>query len=190
MNRNEYTFMGTGAHMMSDQAASDPEIALQQIGDASLTRQEVEEILAAFGSRNGLPPLVFDEDGTIELSIADEVEMVLLHVPSFPGVMAGAALPEGLGERGDLTRELLRANLSWAETAGATFVRFPGGGPYALCRLISLAGRDDRAFERELLAFAGQARDWIDEIELGLDLPRTDADAGPAPRAGTPLSYA
>ena len=143
---------------------------LAQLIGTQLEGREVEAILASFTARNGLPPLSFDGDGMAELSIGNEVELALFHLPSFPGLMVAACLPDALAAHPDLGRALLQANLSWSETGGATFAKFPNDGPFALCRGISLADRDDQAFERQLLSFSEQAAGWIDELEMALDL--------------------
>ena len=161
------------------------EARLRQINDTALEREDIEAVLAAYAERNGVPAMTFDGDGVIELSIKDELPLALLHMPPFPGVMASATLPEGLAARDDLVRDLLRANRSWAATAGVTFAKLPGGDDYVLCRMISLADRDDEAFERAFLGFAAFALDQVREIDLWLDLPPAGAGAAAARAAGT-----
>ena len=163
------------------------EALVTKTGETRLDRAEIEAVLAAFARRNGLPAMVFDEEGTIALSIADELEVTLALVAHFPGVLALVALPEELAVRGDVTRRLLQANLSWPLTAGGTFAKLPGDEAPQFCRLIGLAERDDQVFERELMAFAERAREWLEEIELVLDLPpdeqtRPREPAAPMPR--------
>ena len=167
-----------------------PDQAISRIAETRLDRTDIEAILAKFTARNQLPALRFGDDGMTELSIAGEVDLALFLVPDFPGLMVAACLPEELAEHSDICRELLQANLGWAQAHGATFSKFPNDGPFALCRCIALATGDDRAFEQELLAFAEQAAEWIDEIELGLDLPADGGATPPAPPSASPIVYA
>lgn len=152
--------------------------------ETKLERADVEAVLAAFTRRNGLPDMAFDEDGTVEMTIGDELDVTLALVPHFAGLLAVAALPEELAERDDITRRLLQANLSWPLTSGGTFARLPEGGAPAFCKLIGLAERDDRVFERELMAFAERAQAWLEEIGLTIDLPADAEDDEPARPAG------
>lgn len=157
--------------MNTNLESAELEVRLRQINETTLEREDIEDVLAAYAKRNGLPPMMFDDNGLIDLTIKDELPLALMHIPPFPGVMASVGLPEGLAARDDILRDLLRANRSWAATGGATFAKLPDGGDYVLCRLISLADRDDEAFERAFLAFAEFALEHVRSIELAFDLP-------------------
>ncbi|MCP5315830.1 MAG: type III secretion system chaperone [Chromatiaceae bacterium] len=158
--------------------------------DAVPDRDEVEAVLAAFAARNDLAPLLFDAEGEIAFGVGDDMDLHLVHVPSFPGVMAVVTLPKEIAARDDLSRDLLKANLSWATTGGGTFGRLPESGDYVFCQLIPLTTGDDVAFEADLLAFAERAQDWLERIELALDLDPAEPPDAIRSRPETPIPYA
>jgi hypothetical protein len=144
-----------------------------------------------------VPAPGFDADGTLSLSVADEVPLTLVQIDGLPGIIAAADLPAGLAGDAELLADLLAANLDWRRVGGATFGKLPGDGPVVLCRLLPVAtddGADEaagRRLERDLLDFAAVAADWIDDLEQALDLE--DAGAAPppaAPAAAPPRGFA
>ncbi|MEO1018414.1 MAG: type III secretion system chaperone [Pseudomonadota bacterium] len=148
-------------------------------------RDDVQAVLTAFSGRHGLPAMQLDESGVLALEIGEYVAMNLVHLPHLPGLVASVDLPEEIGTRGDLLRELLEANLSFARTGGGTFAKLatdpdasaPG---VQFCKLIPVVAGDDAAFERDLMGFANLAQDWLVDLELALDLaPAASVESAP-----------
>ncbi|MCP5306217.1 MAG: type III secretion system chaperone [Chromatiaceae bacterium] len=173
-----------------DHRGVDPEDLIRDTAQRAPSRENLETLLAAVAARNGAAAPRIDDDGTVVVSLADEVELTLLHRAGVSGFIAAAPMPDRLAGDPDLLLDLLCANLDWHRTAGATFAKLPDGGPCVLCGLIPASGgasdRDVQAFEKSLLDFATRAADWIDELELALDLAGDDRAAEPRPASGPP----
>ena len=170
----------------------DLEIDVAAVGNSKLRREDVEAILAAFAKRRGLAQPRFDANGEIPFTVGGELEVVLTHVAQFPGVLAAVALPRALAARPDVMRALLQANLSWQANGGGTFGRAADAGGFLYCQLMPLHERDERSFERQLLAFAARAEAWLlwIEDELAWDPDPADgadgADQASSPRRAPP----
>ena len=124
---------------------------LSRMAEVKLDDSKVLKILAEFASNPGLGQLDFDENGLIHLQLGEELSIMLSRVEAFPGLVAISPLPEEVAESGNAMRDLLAANLSWNETAGGTFAKFPDSNVVAYCRMISLAEQDAEQFERDLV---------------------------------------
>jgi hypothetical protein len=171
--------------MSRDSASRDEaDVRLAQMSNVKLDDSELKKVLSEFASNRELGSLDFDEYGLVHLQVGDDMPVMLSRVEAFPGLVAIARLPEEVAESSNAMRDLLSANLSWDETAGGTFVKFPDSDVVAYCRMISLAEQDARQFERDLTAFAEAARLVIDGIGWSIDLQ----DEGPTKSDDVPSS--
>jgi hypothetical protein len=162
------------------------ESALQQMRDVQLTREDVDKVLAELAERIGVASLALDENNVVSFTVDDEIEITLVHIPHLPGIVAASPVPDRPGERGDLLKRLLQANMSWELTHGGTFGMIPPGKELMLCRLIPLADKSVERLETELAGFAELAGSWQAQVEDFLDfLPEGDDEAAePAPPPG------
>lgn len=142
------------------------ESELARIRESELDREQIDEIVRGFGELIGVDDLMLDESGVADLVIDDDVELSLIHLPAFPGIVAAVAMPEGAENDGPLLKRLLQTNMSWALTQGGTFAFVPPR--VALCRLVPLTPNDSERLDRELAMFIELAKAWRDEIAAHL----------------------
>lgn len=143
--------------------------ALQEIYGRTFERADAEAVLADLARHIGCERLELDEQGVAEITVDGDVDVMLLHLPHLPGLVAAAVVAEDAADGGALARRLLQANMSWAVTHGGTFAMLPGRPEVMLCRLVALAGRDVAGLDRELATFVDLVRVWRDEIEEDLE---------------------
>lgn len=166
--------------MDEDSRADAVESSLQELAGSVLTRSDMAQLVEAFGARVGADGLRLDEDGVAALTVDDELEICLIHLPHWPGLVAAAPLPEAARTSDAVLRALLQANMSWERTGGGSFALVPQTNQPMFCRLIPLATPDAAALDRQLAEFVELAQAWHDEIELFLD----DQDDDEEPAAG------
>jgi hypothetical protein len=164
---------------------------LERLDETRATREVIERTIAAFTKRHELPDITFGEAGFVTLTAGDGLEIVLSLVDGLPGVLAIAEMPSEPGSRGRLARLLLQANMNWQETGGGIFAILPPDKEIHLCRQIIIGAGDDVGFERDLMRFIEDARQWreavwaaSDMLENGLD-PMAEAKDAAQPRART-----
>jgi hypothetical protein len=150
------------------------ESELARLRETQLDRAQIDEIVRGLGELIGVEGLELDESGVAELVIDDDVELSLIHLPAFPGVVAAIPMPEGAENDGPLLRKLLQTNMTWALTQGGSFVFVPPR--VALCRLIPLAPSDSERLDRELATFVELAKAWRNEITAYLTGEGVDED--------------
>lgn len=143
------------------------ESELARLRETQLDRAQIDEIIRELGEIIGVEELELDESGVAELFIDDDVELSLIHLPAFPGIVAAIPMPEGAENDGPLLRRLLQSNMTWALTQGGSFVLAPPR--VALCRLIPLANQDSERLDRELAMFVELAMSWRDEVAAYLN---------------------
>lgn len=134
----------------------------------TLTREDVDAILLDYGNYIGVDELVLDENNTTALTIEDEVEIALVHLPHFSGIVAVAEIDPEVREHPPLLKRMLQANMSWELTHGGCFAVIPPAKQLVLCRLIGLLDRDLQRIDRELAAFVQLVEAWQQELEMGL----------------------
>ncbi|MEO1017731.1 MAG: type III secretion system chaperone [Pseudomonadota bacterium] len=155
----------------------DIEAELRRIEASAVTRDDVEFVVKAFASRYGIDGLQLDEQGRTAIQTQDGYVVTLTYLPDRQGIIAALAMPEELGTRPDLLRELLEANLSFRQNTGGTFGKMPEGKQVIYCKVIPVTGQDAAAFEQDLRRFFEVATGWLQDIELALDLdPEDDSD--------------
>ena len=138
------------------------ESELAQMREMKLSREQVDEILKDLGKIVGLEDLVLDENGVAELTVDDSTDLSLIHLETFPGIVAAVAMPEGAEAESKVLRRLLQVNMSWSLTQGGSFVFVPP--QLALCRMIPLTPGDSARLDRELATFVALGNAWRDEI--------------------------
>lgn len=139
------------------------ESELARLRDSELSRDDVNELLSELGKAIDFEDLALNEQGVAELTVDDSVELSLIHLKSFPGIVAAIAMPEGAEEHETVLRRLLQVNMSWTLTQGGCFVFVPP--QLALCRLIPLTTGDSTRLDRELATFVALGKAWQAEIE-------------------------
>lgn len=170
-NREERTMEAT-----LDSNAIEAELA--QVRETQLDRTQVNEIVRNFGELIGVEELELDETGVAELVVDNDVEVSLIHLATFAGVVAAIPMPEGAEKDGMLLRKFLQTNMSWALTQGGSFVFIPPR--VVLCRLILLVNGNDKQLDQELAMFVELAKGWRDEITAYLE-SATDVPEGAKP---------
>lgn len=148
------------------------EAELARLRETQLNREQVDEIVAGLGKIIGVDDLALDESGVAELVVDEDIELSLIHLPHFPGIVAAIPMPEGAENDGQLLRKLLQANMSWAMTQGGSFAFVPPR--VALGRLIPLTQTDSERLDRELAAFVELATAWRNEITEYLNAGEDD----------------
>lgn len=139
------------------------ESELAKLRETELSREEVNKILHGLGEIIGIEDLALDEHGVVELTIDDTLEVSLIHLQNFPGIVVAIAMPKGSEESAAVLRKLLQVNMSWSLTQGGSFVYVPP--QVALCRLIPLTSGDSARLDRELATFVALGKAWQAEIE-------------------------
>lgn len=139
------------------------EAELAQLRESDLTREQVDEIIRGLGKIVGLDDLALDEHGVAELTVDDALELSLIHLKNYPGIIAAVAMPEGAEDNPAILRKLLQVNMSWSLTQGGSFVFVPPR--LALCRLIPLTAGDSAVLDQELATFVALGKAWQAEIE-------------------------
>jgi hypothetical protein len=156
------------ANNQSAPSSDQIEAALQHMGEAKLTRDDVQKILNQFAKHIGLEALPLDKDGSVQITIDDSIELSLVHLPHFPGVVAASPLPQKAAKNSDILRRLLQANMSWSNTHGGCFAILPPQNELMLCRLTSLVTGNIEVLDQELAAFVDLVKHWTKEIEKDL----------------------
>ncbi|MFO1058430.1 MAG: type III secretion system chaperone [Dongiaceae bacterium] len=103
----------------------------------------MDEALRAYGDAVGLGPLATDANGTCTLEFDGRLEVTLASDPDRARVVLWlvlGALPES--GRAEAMEALLRANLFWRETGGATLSLMPQGGDVVMAAEWPLPGLD------------------------------------------------
>ena len=139
------------------------ETELSRLRNVELTRDQIDTILVELGDHIGVDQLKLDENGVAELIVDDEVELSLVHLPTFPGIVAAVPMPEGSEESNEVLRRLLRTNMSWTMTQGGCFAIVPPR--VALCRLVLLAEGQTEQLDNQLAMFVDLAKAWQEEIQ-------------------------
>lgn len=155
------------------------EAELSRLRDTELSREQIDEIIHGLGDIIGVEDLALDEQGVAELTVDDDVELSLIHLPAFPGIVAAAAMPEGAEENDLVLRRLLQTNMSWSLTQGGSFVMVPPR--LALCRLVPLATQDSNQLDHELATFVDLVQAWRGEIEAFMSIesqPQEETESG------------
>ena len=138
------------------------ESELAQLRDTNLSREQIDEIVRGLGQIIGLEDLELDEHGVAELTVDDSLELSLIHIPTYPGIIAAVAMPERAEENTSVLRKLLQVNMSWSLTQGGSFVFVPPR--LALCRLVPLTAGNSKLLDRELATFVALGKAWKAEI--------------------------
>lgn len=145
------------------------ETALQHMSQAKLSRQDVQAILTQYAKHIGVEALALNKEGTVQITIDNETELSLVHLPHFPGLIVASPMPKKASQHRAILCELLQANMSWEMTHGGSFAMLPPGNDLMLCRLVSLATGDIELLDRELAAFVGLAQHWHKKITADLE---------------------
>ncbi|MEM7023898.1 MAG: type III secretion system chaperone [Pseudomonadota bacterium] len=145
------------------------EKALTQLEGVELNREDVADIVSAFGRHIGAEGLHLDEAGSAWLTVDGTLEICLFHLPGFPGIVAGARLPAAAHDHAQVLRSLLRANASWAENPGCSFGLVPPSDEPMLCQMIPLLDADAVDLDRDVAAFVALADSWHRKIKSKLD---------------------
>ncbi len=140
----------------------------------SLTRDDVEAILREYGDYIGVDDLVLDENGSTALSIENKIDIALIHLPQFPGIVAAVEMDPDVRENPRLLRRLLQANMSWQWTQGGCFSVIPSNNTLVLCRLIQTIDRDLKKMDQEISTFVELSRQWKNELDEELLLDEDD----------------
>lgn len=136
-------------------------------GGPQVERDDVNEFLQDFGAFTGSDDdLTLDEQGLVSLTVDGEIEVMLAHLPHFPGIVALVEFNEELLKDPAVLRRALKANISWEQTHGGCFAVLPPTKQLMLCRLIGLVDRDLERIDDELGAFVNLARIWQESFEL------------------------
>ncbi|MEM7021710.1 MAG: type III secretion system chaperone [Pseudomonadota bacterium] len=140
------------------------ERAIGWFDGATLTNDDFAALVEAYRRYVGAEGLALDEAGLAWLTVDADVELCLFHLPHFPGIAAGARLPEAA--RGDerVLRRLLQANASWIQTQGGSFGIFPSADEPMLCRIIPLPEPDPELLDHHLATFVAVVQSWHEEI--------------------------
>jgi hypothetical protein len=139
---------------------------LQRLKAIQVTREDVDAVLTDLAKRLGMESLTLDENNAADLVIDDAVDLSLLYLDHFPGLMAAMPLPQENGCMPARLLRLLQANMSWAMTHGGTFAMLPGQKDPVLCRLFVLLDRDAERLEQELARFVELGIAWREALEV------------------------
>lgn len=164
------------------------EAMIRKAAGAEHTREAAQALVSALGKKLGLGDLPLDDGGSVELVLDDDVFLTLTHLPGLPSLIANAPILELHTVRGDLLRDLLKANMMEGLTAGGVFGIAPEDDIVSFSRQIVIADGDLVRIERELDNFAVQVTTWTDRLELYLDTfdedevaPAAQLSAGSSP---------
>lgn len=140
-------------------------------------RQDLAQLVADLGRSMGLPGLRLDEDGLVALAFDGRLVLHIGHEPATDLAVLYIELPAPCGGRepGTLERALLEANLTAAETGGASFALHPETGRPFLVRRLPAPGL-------ALPEFEAMVRDLLDAAEAWsarLARPADSAEAIP-----------
>ncbi|MEM6365857.1 MAG: CesT family type III secretion system chaperone [Planctomycetota bacterium] len=134
------------------------ESEIERLRDTKLDREDANQVVRELGEIIGIEDLQLDEEGVAELIIDGQVELSLVHLPELPGIIAAAALPEGMEADPAVLRQILATNLSWQATQGGCFTFVEPR--LAICRLIPLGPGQSELLDQELARFVHRARAW------------------------------
>jgi hypothetical protein len=123
---------------------------------------DAKDVLAALGSRLGLGPLAFDDDGLCQL-VFDNDMAVDFDARRAPDRLLDVSAVVGLLPRdadAPLYIGLLEANLQGQGTGGATLAIDPAFDEIVLWQRLDLRGATVESVEDDLGSFLGHLRAW------------------------------
>lgn len=160
--------------MISESGRIDFDTTVQELAEANFSREDVQAVLDRLARHIGLDAISLDATGSVDLEVDNSLEVSLIHLSHFPGVMVAVPIPVDRSTRAAVLRKLLQANLESHAMQGGSFCLSPDGETLMLCRMIVFMDGDVKRIDRELALFADTAVRWRSAIE---DYVQTHSDS-------------
>ena len=120
------------------------------------------DLIREFGRKIGLPDLRFSKEGTLALTVGEDLEIVLEEGDNGDGFdVYGIVGPLPSTSNRFLT-ELLKANHGCTATGGSALAIDPLTSSLTLCRRIAMEGATGDSLAREMEQFAKHLAFWTD----------------------------
>lgn len=136
------------------------ETLLQRTVDRPPTREDLDASVAELGIHLGIDGMVLDDDGVAEITVEDDVDVTLMHLPGAPGLVLAAEVANSRDLGHDELRRILQSNMSWDLTLGGCFAMLPESDEVLLCRVVLSVGREASDLDQEIDAFTDVVRGW------------------------------